>query len=136
MFYNLKPEIQVRRFAERVLNNSQLKESCLDAQKLSRSLRIQKKFAAFAGSLEVIDKHINDAPESSYVLIRIDTSEVKLTTQVFPTDESVDAESKYIAAEKEAAKKDDLVIALVSTCLLYTSPSPRDRQKSRMPSSA
>ena len=25
---------------------------------------------------------------------------------------------------------------LSSTCLLYTSPSPRDRQKSRMPSSA
>ena len=25
---------------------------------------------------------------------------------------------------------------LLSTCLLYTSPSPRDRQKSRMPSSA
>ena len=24
----------------------------------------------------------------------------------------------------------------VNTCLLYTSPSPRDRQKSRMPSSA
>ena len=26
--------------------------------------------------------------------------------------------------------------ALVKNCLLYTSPSPRDRQKSRMPSSA
>ena len=26
--------------------------------------------------------------------------------------------------------------ALFSSCLLYTSPSPRDRQKSRMPSSA
>ena len=26
--------------------------------------------------------------------------------------------------------------ATPSTCLLYTSPSPRDRQKSRMPSSA
>ena len=26
--------------------------------------------------------------------------------------------------------------ALFATCLLYTSPSPRDRQKSRMPSSA
>ena len=25
---------------------------------------------------------------------------------------------------------------LISSCLLYTSPSPRDRQKSRMPSSA
>ena len=28
------------------------------------------------------------------------------------------------------------VIFLFMTCLLYTSPSPRDRQKSRMPSSA
>ena len=27
-------------------------------------------------------------------------------------------------------------VALGGTCLLYTSPSPRDRQKSRMPSSA
>ena len=27
-------------------------------------------------------------------------------------------------------------VAFVPTCLLYTSPSPRDRQKSRMPSSA
>ena len=26
--------------------------------------------------------------------------------------------------------------AVIITCLLYTSPSPRDRQKSRMPSSA
>ena len=29
-----------------------------------------------------------------------------------------------------------LVLAHNKTCLLYTSPSPRDRQKSRMPSSA
>ena len=28
------------------------------------------------------------------------------------------------------------VYKLVNDCLLYTSPSPRDRQKSRMPSSA
>ena len=28
------------------------------------------------------------------------------------------------------------VVALGLSCLLYTSPSPRDRQKSRMPSSA
>ena len=29
-----------------------------------------------------------------------------------------------------------MLAARVLTCLLYTSPSPRDRQKSRMPSSA
>ena len=28
------------------------------------------------------------------------------------------------------------LVALILLCLLYTSPSPRDRQKSRMPSSA
>ena len=30
----------------------------------------------------------------------------------------------------------DCTLASIQTCLLYTSPSPRDRQKSRMPSSA
>ena len=29
-----------------------------------------------------------------------------------------------------------LPVSLFDVCLLYTSPSPRDRQKSRMPSSA
>ena len=32
--------------------------------------------------------------------------------------------------------KDKLIMFSWYTCLLYTSPSPRDRQKSRMPSSA
>ena len=31
---------------------------------------------------------------------------------------------------------DDPSVDLLNDCLLYTSPSPRDRQKSRMPSSA
>ena len=34
------------------------------------------------------------------------------------------------------AQSEELPYAYVSVCLLYTSPSPRDRQKSRMPSSA
>ena len=32
--------------------------------------------------------------------------------------------------------REELVQRVYDTCLLYTSPSPRDRQKSRMPSSA
>ena len=40
-----------------------------------------------------------------------------------------------------ASQKNDLKDAIdnvphINACLLYTSPSPRDRQKSRMPSSA
>ena len=37
------------------------------------------------------------------------------------------------AIESAGEKK---VMEYTKTCLLYTSPSPRDRQKSRMPSSA
>ena len=40
-----------------------------------------------------------------------------------------------IAAEKEGITPQEFV-AKIAACLLYTSPSPRDRQKSRMPSSA
>ena len=41
--------------------------------------------------------------------------------------------------KKKAKKSDEKIvffIALFLTCLLYTSPSPRDRTRSRMPSSA
>ena len=43
--------------------------------------------------------------------------------------------SEIISMAKIRAKKQNPSIQ-VSSCLLYTSPSPRDRQKSRMPSSA
>eukprot|EP00828_Plagiopyla_frontata_P041012 TRINITY_DN5711_c0_g1_i2.p3 TRINITY_DN5711_c0_g1~~TRINITY_DN5711_c0_g1_i2.p3 ORF type:complete len:108 (+),score=26.39 TRINITY_DN5711_c0_g1_i2:41-364(+) len=43
-------------------------------------------------------------------------------------------EAKYTKKFEEQMKQQD--IADQQACLLYTSPSPRDRQKSRMPSSA
>ena len=36
----------------------------------------------------------------------------------------------------EALPLERMIVVRRSPCLLYTSPSPRDRQKSRMPSSA
>ena len=52
--------------------------------------------------------------------------------------------TRDVSAAKRAAEKGPVFItdrgrpayALLRICLLYTSPSPRDRQKSRMPSSA
>ena len=49
-------------------------------------------------------------------------------------------EYKYDGARIQLHREDDRVSIwtrrLSDVCLLYTSPSPRDRQKSRMPSSA
>ena len=41
-----------------------------------------------------------------------------------------------IIEEKDASEKIKKITEINTGCLLYTSPSPRDRQKSRMPSSA
>ena len=44
--------------------------------------------------------------------------------------------SKTRGVYARVASRKESVIGVLDTCLLYTSPSPRDRQKSRMPSSA
>ena len=45
-------------------------------------------------------------------------------------------QDQTIATLVADAKKYEELNKNLNTCLLYTSPSPRDRQKSRMPSSA
>ena len=45
---------------------------------------------------------------------------------------------KYLGAilSADGTSEEEVEHRVPNTCLLYTSPSPRDRQKSRMPSSA
>ena len=44
--------------------------------------------------------------------------------------------SRYEIESDLLTPADAWMVSLERDCLLYTSPSPRDRQKSRMPSSA
>ena len=70
-------------------------------------------------------------------------SDNKLPLSAFmPNHPSLHPHAPFIAT---AGKKNDSstrfidkneIVESLKTCLLYTSPSPRDRQKSRMPSSA
>ena len=53
---------------------------------------------------------------------------------VIDVEFSADAELPKIYDSLEINCEDGSILVL--DCLLYTSPSPRDRQKSRMPSSA
>ena len=75
-----------------------------------------KKIAGVGGRLDVPITHIN----ASYVRSHFDSMEVGLN---------------------DAPKANEMALVLVMStwpriCLLYTSPSPRDRTRSRMPSSA
>ena len=49
----------------------------------------------------------------------------------FPTEKELEAVSKIMEMDVQ-----ELIATLPTNCLLYTSPSPRDRTRSRMPSSA
>ena len=51
---------------------------------------------------------------------------------------TIENKVKTILKKNEDARNDDMVLylALCNLCLLYTSPSPRDMRRSRMPSSA
>jgi len=115
IFKKLKNEEQQARYEDRILRSSTLRNSCYQTQEASKKLKIQRYFAAFAGSLEVVDKRIHESPDSAYVLLSVDFSAKELTTKVFSSENNKRAESEYINAEKAAAKKDDLVVALVST---------------------
>ena len=52
------------------------------------------------------------------------------------SDKLVLVQWAYVTLSKTSAAKQIQTIPSAKVCLLYTSPSPRDRQKSRMPSSA
>ena len=63
-----------------------------------------------------------------------------ISTQVRAADVGVvtpyAAQARLVREKVDAAVEVASVDAFQGRCLLYTSPSPRDRQKSRMPSSA
>ena len=59
--------------------------------------------------------------------------DIKLTDDELKTLKSIIRKSN---TSKTIRSRCQIIIDLDEACLLYTSPSPRDRQKSRMPSSA
>ena len=67
----------------------------------------------------------------------IDDKDKKPASIVSPVPETnQDGVDNYIASGFYGSYVDIEGVYRTESCLLYTSPSPRDRQKSRMPSSA
>ena len=81
--------------------------------------------ALHLGHLSLIKKALS---ENKTVLVSIFINPTQF-------DNKVDLENYPINIEADLRKIEQLP-GQIFVCLLYTSPSPRDRQKSRMPSSA
>ena len=87
----------------------------------------------------------NDLPKNKRGLIgltyiygvgRSRASEILTRAEVDPNIKIGDWSDENIRVISKMLQDDYLVEGELRSCLLYTSPSPRDRQKSRMPSSA
>ena len=64
-------------------------------------------------------------------------TETSLTEGRLTGPEVTHAQDNHVILNKQSSKVSSMAkLVRFITCLLYTSPSPRDRQKSRMPSSA
>ena len=81
-----------------------------------------------------LDEYLGDSTLVNTLRFRLATRDSKLLIGFTPIDGYTPFISEYLkGAETLETRKAEL---LNNTCLLYTSPSPRDRTRSRMPSSA
>ena len=96
-------------------------------------------------NLEIVNKYLLEnitfIPNSKFTAKNLQEVGLQIDLPVFHglNFEIVEKADKLAIQMKEKIDKDfpsSIKFGIVSGCLLYTSPSPRDRQKSRMPSSA
>ena len=76
------------------------------------------------------DSHINNLSDNTYIAF------LNLASSEFNKVRKLGQDGELIWETPTYFPLDDRRIVLSNSCLLYISPSPRDRQKSRMPSSA
>lgn len=106
---------KVETFALRVHKNTDLLSKCARVQQRFKRFRIGEKFEAYANSIKVIGGSISTSKKSVYILLIIDIKSKQITSRNFEMNDLAEASVQYTAAEKEAAKNPDLVVALVST---------------------
>ncbi len=116
LFKDLNPTDQGVKYLEAIKKKPALLMSCKVAQNYCRQLDVFGKLEAFAGSLQVIEDRLHDAPkETGFVLIKINHASTKVMTKIFHADNINEAEKEYIETEKEAASEGNFSVALVST---------------------
>lgn len=105
------------RFENRIdpLKQRAITKSAATLHHLGEKLGIVDRFSAFAVSLKAVDDHLSGIPDAGYALLEIDTIQHQISASTFAKEKFADAAAAYLEAEKEAALKKGVVVALVSS---------------------
>ena len=133
----LPTEAQLKQ--QEILRNAQLEQDAL-ASKAAEAKRVKEaaeeaELLREATELAQSTDPIPAIPGPSTVTVTVPVQELPIEGVQFV--EAPEADPNYAYPQSYTGNMDlTFVYTLAEDCLLYTSPSPRDRQKSRMPSSA
>ena len=111
------------------------------APSMTEALKIVKEH--FGDEAIIVSSKKADNGSGVCVTAAIDKDELSINSEAInEVNEATDfdiiteALTRHGTPSKISGRIMDIISQLAIDCLLYTSPSPRDRQKSRMPSSA
>ena len=88
--------------------------------------------------MKVIDRHLRDVPEVAFQIFKfLWPGEPVPENLTLLAHRLKDVGKRFSEWERSSARAGaDAALRVACSCLLYTSPSPRDVEESRMPSSA
>lgn len=118
LFETLEDSSKYGRYSEVVNKRPELVSSCLRAAEFSEHLKVVRNLEAYAASIQIVQKQQEEISDADFVLIQIDTVNTKVMYQFFSSDDKKSAEEQYLEAEREVVKRDDLVVALVSSSVV------------------
>ncbi|WP_435275091.1 hypothetical protein ACMAZF_17955 [Psychrobium sp. nBUS_13] len=119
LFDSLSDQEQFNKLYEAILHEKKpakkrrILDCCKRIVNSCKNLDISDKLVAFTGSLKVIDERLDQEPVDGYVLLEVDMKKSMVSSTLFEEHDGENAAKVYIAAEKNAAVHDHLVVALV-----------------------
>ncbi|MDP3068734.1 MAG: RelA/SpoT domain-containing protein [Opitutaceae bacterium] len=115
LFEGMNLAAKRRAYRDRIRDDLIHQQSAKEIRLCCKKLRVMKKFAAYAGSLVVVDEQLSELKQPGFVLLKIDLEGQKVDSTVFAEDNSRSAEAEYTSLEAATANAGGVVVALVSS---------------------